>query len=601
MSLAERAFVPALLLAAVVWFTASLLIAAPQGAPATTYYIAPSGDDAGDGSVTSPWRTLAFAVRQLAPGDTLYLRAGTYYEHAVEIRARGTAEAPITIAAYPGEQVSVEGGVPFFKSAPNDEWEPLDQSIGLYRSRRALPRTANLGGWLLEYDVQLLHYLDLARLRSTDYSSQAAYIGPGIHQADDGRVYIRLQQNPRDALDRAGRPLPPVPADTDPRQVRIGLFANEEDEVLRLRGASHLVLRDLAIGPSRYGLDIDDGSHHITISGCAVRFQNAGIIAREGTRALTVEGCELTMGFPQWIYWGDIKGSGDNPAYAGGWNAFGIAGTWRDSRIERNLLRDCFDGIFLESGSANTLLADNVILEARDDAISLQADIANIEVARNIIRHSFEGIGLVGGAAHPPGDVYLHHNIIEVAAYHRAERPGDFGDFGAVWSPGVVFGLHDCDQGCERSQWRIYNNTIAARPTRYGLTPEMQNHVMYNNLILMIGSRPFERLRHSAGNLFWRTSGGLSGFAEPHGLEVNPGFDLALIDAPTTEFGAAAPFTPSNPLALSPGQPYDGLAWPGTSGVSYRGAVSGSVCFLPFTRVRMPIAEVRVAAGRCYA
>src|SRR5262245_39172470 len=38
------------------------------------------GDDSAVGSEQAPWKSLAFAARQLRPGDTLYLRGGIYYE-----------------------------------------------------------------------------------------------------------------------------------------------------------------------------------------------------------------------------------------------------------------------------------------------------------------------------------------------------------------------------------------------------------------------------------------------------------------------------------------------------------------------------------------
>src|SRR4051794_25053602 len=38
------------------------------------------GDDTDSGAEAAPWRTLGHALRQLQPGDTLYLRGGTYYE-----------------------------------------------------------------------------------------------------------------------------------------------------------------------------------------------------------------------------------------------------------------------------------------------------------------------------------------------------------------------------------------------------------------------------------------------------------------------------------------------------------------------------------------
>ena len=78
------------------------------------YFVdATKGDDEGDGAEASPWRTLQHAIDQLAPGDTLYLRGGTYYEN-VRISLHGAKDAPITICSYPGEQSVLDGGAAEF-------------------------------------------------------------------------------------------------------------------------------------------------------------------------------------------------------------------------------------------------------------------------------------------------------------------------------------------------------------------------------------------------------------------------------------------------------------------------------------------------------
>src|SRR5262245_41041599 len=46
---------------------------------ASKFVDANRGDDAAAGTEQAPWSTLRHAVRQLNPGDTLYLRGGTYY------------------------------------------------------------------------------------------------------------------------------------------------------------------------------------------------------------------------------------------------------------------------------------------------------------------------------------------------------------------------------------------------------------------------------------------------------------------------------------------------------------------------------------------
>jgi hypothetical protein len=85
---------------------------------AGAYYLAPNGDDGGDGSVGAPWKTLrkASAVMGSIPGATLYLRGGIYnevgvnvYEPIRTINFTGTEAAPITVKSYPGERAVFDG------------------------------------------------------------------------------------------------------------------------------------------------------------------------------------------------------------------------------------------------------------------------------------------------------------------------------------------------------------------------------------------------------------------------------------------------------------------------------------------------------------
>jgi len=77
-------------------------------AAGTEYHVAPDGDDAGPGTVGAPWRTLAHAATRPAPGDTVWIHAGTYAE-PLRPQTSGTAAAPITYAAAPGETVVLDG------------------------------------------------------------------------------------------------------------------------------------------------------------------------------------------------------------------------------------------------------------------------------------------------------------------------------------------------------------------------------------------------------------------------------------------------------------------------------------------------------------
>lgn len=66
------------------------------------YYLAPTGNDSAAGSYAAPWKTISAAAGKMAPGDVAYLRGGTYSGQA-QISVSGTAAAPITFTAFPGE------------------------------------------------------------------------------------------------------------------------------------------------------------------------------------------------------------------------------------------------------------------------------------------------------------------------------------------------------------------------------------------------------------------------------------------------------------------------------------------------------------------
>ncbi|MBI1760301.1 MAG: right-handed parallel beta-helix repeat-containing protein [Acidobacteria bacterium] len=86
--------------------------ATPTGTPAILpgFYAAPNGSRTGDGSAAKPL-DLASALSSrspVRPGDTLWLRGGTYHGAFVS-DLNGTATARITVRAYPGERVILDG------------------------------------------------------------------------------------------------------------------------------------------------------------------------------------------------------------------------------------------------------------------------------------------------------------------------------------------------------------------------------------------------------------------------------------------------------------------------------------------------------------
>jgi hypothetical protein len=84
------------------------------------FYVAPDGDDSQPGTVSAPFATLGRArdaVRTLKTQTSeplnVLIRGGTYYLNEPLVftpEDSGTAEAPVTYAAYPGEKPTLSGG-----------------------------------------------------------------------------------------------------------------------------------------------------------------------------------------------------------------------------------------------------------------------------------------------------------------------------------------------------------------------------------------------------------------------------------------------------------------------------------------------------------
>ncbi len=70
----------------------------------TTYYVATNGSNSSNGSSSSPWKTISYAMQSnLKPGDEVVVRPGTYNE-AIAINKGGSAAGEITLKSeVPGE------------------------------------------------------------------------------------------------------------------------------------------------------------------------------------------------------------------------------------------------------------------------------------------------------------------------------------------------------------------------------------------------------------------------------------------------------------------------------------------------------------------
>jgi len=88
-----------------------------------SWYVDPGGSDRNPGTIDAPFRTLAYAATNLNAGDILLLRAGIYRE-TFQPPQSGVPDAPVTVAAYAGEPVTISGC-----DTLDAAWYPVNNSI----------------------------------------------------------------------------------------------------------------------------------------------------------------------------------------------------------------------------------------------------------------------------------------------------------------------------------------------------------------------------------------------------------------------------------------------------------------------------------------
>lgn len=573
------------------------------------YYVSPHGDDNNAGSFSSPWRTINHSIERLSRGDVLYLREGRYYEHEIRIGLKGTALEPITIQAYPGERAIIDGGMPYFAAAPNAEWELVDGNIHLYRSKRTFVGTF-VRAWLMDDDIQLIEYEDEMNMMSVNYDRLDGmtpfYMGPGVQLRSDGHIYIRLQYNPTDLTDSQGSPIDPLPADIDPNKNKIAIFVSEN--IFLLDGVEYIHIKNIELSYAKVAMDLNTSSY-VELSGCTLNFGSYGLVIRGGVHHWNIHDCEFNNGLPDYVYWTDVKNGSQEVAEAyPEFQSTAINGPMITFDVHNNLFRDAFDAFHVDDGSTDVRIANNILKNMRDDGLELSRGISDVEIAHNMLWHVGSGISNLGSDT-SPGHVYIHHNVIDNSAYQRGGRSGNYrsGDW-PVWTVIDPFGSHG--SGNQASWWKIYNNTIvtrrsgynwhAAGPTAVTGNPELY---VYNNIFYVIDDRIVYRDdlaalgSHYDGNVIYRRApgklplflqfgdggdyGSLADFRshsgtdwEVNGLEIDPGIDLARISDP--DFDPATiwqRYRPMDSRVFTPGASYSGLNWPGTAGVTYRGAL----------------------------
>ena len=345
------------------------------------------GDNAFAGTQAKPWKTIGHAVAKLQPGETLYLRAGTYYEH-ITATLVGTPGQPITIRAYPGELVTVDGGLPEFQLAAATAWEPCPGGVaGEFQSTKTYPDIetgegdlrVNLLGNFVDSLLPLQGYWhrpdlqsDLAywTIRGEDKvkATSHVYCGPGLwyNEATD-RIHCRLAHTKLPALGDNN-----YLGETDPRRIPLIIAGSAHGPVFKLQNCRHVVLQDLVLRGTRQApLEIRGGSD-ISLSGLTL-YGGDPCLRAEGIERLHVTHTAFRGLAAPWTFRGSLKYRSieSRLVRTGGWDPDGLPG--REYAFVNCEFTDSVDGVFI-GNIRQVEISHSLVENISDDGIFLTAN-----------------------------------------------------------------------------------------------------------------------------------------------------------------------------------------------------------------------------------
>ena len=499
---------------------------------------AAKGDDAAAGTRQAPWKTVGRALKQLTPGDTLYLRGGTYYEN-VYCAIAGTQEKPVTIRSYPGEQAVIDGGWREFFETPAQAWEPVPGAEGEYRSTRAYRNVRSVLGWFGDSMIGLSTYYHEMDLRAKgefwnwqDWSKQKEtdadplYCGPGLwYEESSGRIYCRLAHTNIEGISN-------YKGETDPRKLPM-VIAPFRSVPLTLDRAQWVRLQDLVIRGAGYDAVVLDYAENVELDNVTVWAGSYGVRAAR-TGPLKATRCGFYGSCPPWLFRSDTS----KRAYPrrpfrditrlnthASWviesgREFEVFATpvndnWEISYCD---FVDSHDGPYF--GGVSLRFHHNRVMNTEDDGIYLSqmyprhrymGNGAEIHIYQNYFSGVLTALAF-GGTEDTKDKIFIYRNIFDLRAPVLTARPSTKTPKLSA-SSGKVIGDHGAPPWPEMY---IYQNTfIAAEGTNYSmsllgaLSKERPRYVMNNILVnlerLMVPSvrETGEVVVEVDGNLYW--------------------------------------------------------------------------------------------------
>jgi len=486
-----------------------------------------TGNDSHEGSGERPWKTVQYAVRRLTPGDTLYLRGGTYYER-VTLTESGQPDKPITVRSFPGELAILDGGIPEFHENPKEAWEPfVGGAEGEYVSKKTYPEFDRRrievqfisDGWEPFYGIESerplvlghfgdsmvpLHgYRSIKDLRAAgdgvwkgkSDKENGLYWGPGVwYERKTGRIHIRLAHTP-------GQGPGEYRGATDPRTLRLVIAGGYGEDVLRINGLKHVRLQDLVLrGASGSALINLYGSEDVEFDHLTVYGGSPSLLAKS-TKKLRVSHCAFRSLAAPWSSRASMKYRG-TPSY--------VIVTQQTQPMNRDwefAFNEFTDGhdFFWMRYVKNLRFHRNFVDNFNDDGLEVGAKTRDHEIYIHDNRVSRCLLTLTAHEIHkdesplatePKSGVYVYRNIFDFRQEIQKE---------ATASGKPIFGELTGDHGGPVwAQFYFYHNTV--------LRPEPSFRNYYG---LGIGGRGLRQTRRGVFNNIFAQSKGNPGLQLP--------------------------------------------------------------------------------------
>ena len=389
-------------------YFALLLFSAAAGA--AEFFVTPSGSDKNPGTAQAPFATIGKAASAAKPGDTVRIGPGLYREQVTFTRS-GKKGAPVTFAGTRGPKgefltIAEPPGFDLDKWTPAPEigpcvWKtPLAKrpDLVLMDGMRIIfinAKASELPPWpkvpaVINEDMIWdkigpgskrlpgLNYLQLppdVRMDNYVFRGRKEVVWPVIGNVlscwNKGFLYVRFADG------------------STPEQHR---FSAASGEGFTVRGASHLVFRDLFLRGSRCQFRFTGKAHDNTVEKCLLMHGSARVAVEKGSCATTIRECVLTSGFIR----GDCFQLRTNDDMRGGVLY----------RFFKNIMGyGSSDDVGVSDHGEGTRICGNVICKG---LIGMDAYGSGAEVSGNVVR-DMSSVGICTG---PETSGKFHHNLV---------------------------------------------------------------------------------------------------------------------------------------------------------------------------------------------